>query len=266
MKEFEDWEVTIIIKTFIIHCLVAVQLRNTSGQQGYAPTHNIYNVLSTRNGNTDTNNNETAMTITQTVAAAATGSMLGNTYTHTNFPVHSEVSITINQLLANQAALFQQMAALSFNAPAQRSNMFQAPPIQTLTILGIPPSFAIGGATLGRSALGRRCRECGRGCSGCMQTPFTYHMAGRGNGGFLAGASGGIPPFQQGGAFPQMGRHRMNPPHSNIMKKYATWNACYSCGFDIEDGHTLATCPTQWRKATNVDATSRRLTSPTTNV
>ncbi len=30
---------------------------------------------------------------------------------------------------------------------------------------------------------------------------------------------------------------------STIYKKYDNWNTCYSCRFDIEDGHTLMTCP-----------------------
>ncbi len=58
--------------------LVAVQLWNTSGQQGCVPTHNMYNVLSNYNGNTDTNDNATATKITQTAAAATTGSTLGS--------------------------------------------------------------------------------------------------------------------------------------------------------------------------------------------
>ena len=27
-------------------------------------------------------------------------------------------------------------------------------------------------------------------------------------------------------------------PLSNVMKRHATWNACYSCSFDVADGHT----------------------------
>ncbi len=38
------------------------------------------------------------------------------------------------------------------------------------------------------------------------------------------------------------------------MEKYTNWNACYSCSFDVEDGHTSASCPAQWGKATHVDA------------
>jgi hypothetical protein len=33
------------------------------------------------------------------------------------------------------------------------------------------------------------------------------------------------------------------PPYSNTVKKYANWNACYSCSFDVPDGHTSMTCP-----------------------
>jgi hypothetical protein len=29
----------------------------------------------------------------------------------------------------------------------------------------------------------------------------------------------------------------------NPVKQYNNWNMCYSCGFDVEDGHTLVTCP-----------------------
>jgi len=32
-------------------------------------------------------------------------------------------------------------------------------------------------------------------------------------------------------------------PYLNVVKKFANWNACYSCGFDIPDGHTSMTCP-----------------------
>jgi hypothetical protein len=191
MKEFKDWESTMVktwpmLKMFIHSvyggCLVAVQLQDRCGQQGYVPTHNMYNVLSACNGNTDINDNATARTITKTAVATTKGSTLGNTYVHTNASVHSKLSTTINQLLVNQAALYHQMAALSFHAPVQINNMFQVPSIQTLIIPGIPPPFAIGGATLGRSTCGGKHREGGCGNSGCGRTPFADHMAGHGGG------------------------------------------------------------------------------------
>ncbi len=172
MKEFKDQELTMVktlpmLKTFIYsaygQCLVAAETQDTSGQQGCAPSHNMYNILSNHNGNTDTDDDATAKKITQTAAAAETGSTLGTTYAHMHIPVHSKVSTAINHFLANQAALYQQMAALSFHAPSQRNNMFQIPPIETLTILGIRPPFAIGVVTSGRSVRGSRRCECGYG-------------------------------------------------------------------------------------------------------
>ncbi len=32
-------------------------------------------------------------------------------------------------------------------------------------------------------------------------------------------------------------------------KKYLNWNVWFSCGFDVEDGHTSKTCPAPWRHA-----------------
>ena len=63
----------------------------------------------------------------------------------------------------------------------------------------------------------------------------------RGRGSF-AEASGGIVPF----GTPQGGTPLSVP---NPVKRYNNWNYCYSCGFDVKDGHTLMTCPQTWRKA-----------------
>ncbi len=46
--------------------------------------------------------------------------------------------------------------------------------------------------------------------------------------------------------------------YSNVNKVYGNWNACYSCGFDIEDGHTLMTCLRDWRKLTHIEAFTLR--------
>ncbi len=81
--------------------------QNTSGQQGYAPNHNMYNVSGNGKGNTDTNNNTTVTTITLTGVAATSGSMFENTYANTHVPWHSKVSTTINQLSTNLSALYQ---------------------------------------------------------------------------------------------------------------------------------------------------------------
>jgi hypothetical protein len=36
-----------------------------------------------------------------------------------------------------------------------------------------------------------------------------------------------------------------------VMKRYANWNVCYSCGFDVADGHTSMSCPAHLRKASH---------------
>ncbi len=38
-------------------------------------------------------------------------------------------------------------------------------------------------------------------------------------------------------------------PYSNVVKRYASWNVCYSCGFDVADGHTSMSCPPHLCKA-----------------
>jgi hypothetical protein len=60
----------------------------------------------------------------------------------------------------------------------------------------------------------------------------------------------GPPPATGGGYYapPLQAQQVQAPPYSNLMKKYANWNACYSCGFDVADGHTSQTCPQHLRK------------------
>jgi hypothetical protein len=159
IKEFEDWGVSpnkmwLALKTFIhgVYAwhLVAVELWSTLVQQGYVPAQNMYNILGT-SGN-DTNNKLTVVTVTQTTAAATTGSTLANTYaTPVPAPTDPHIASAINSLAANYQALYQhivpllqQMAAMSFNTqPPTPRRMFTAPhltpfnvpPIQQLTIL-----------------------------------------------------------------------------------------------------------------------------------
>jgi hypothetical protein len=49
----------------------------------------------------------------------------------------------------------------------------------------------------------------------------------------------------------------MNPQYFNVTKKYNNWNMCYSCGFDVKDGHTSLTCPARWHKPTHADGFTR---------
>ncbi len=121
LKEFNTWDAITpktypALKTFIHEAytrrLTALQLRNTTGRQGYVPNNNqnTYNVLNegydTDSGTKGTGATQTAP-ITQT-AAMTMESTLGNTYGAT---IPSEISNAINQLAANQTAIMTQMAA-----------------------------------------------------------------------------------------------------------------------------------------------------------
>ncbi len=73
----------------------------------------MYTILN-KEDNKDTNNNTTV--VTQTTAAATTGSMIRSMYAATTATtIPAKVMATINQLLANQAAIMQQME--SFGGP-----------------------------------------------------------------------------------------------------------------------------------------------------
>ncbi len=75
--------------------------------------------------------------------------------------------------------------------------------------------------------------------TGC--TPFANFMGRGGQGGLPhigGGRGGGVATFTQ-----QNAPRNAAPMYSNIIKWYANWNICFSCGFDVEDGHRSKTCP-----------------------
>jgi hypothetical protein len=281
MKEFEDWEMTpnkmwLALKTFnhgvYAHHLMAVRLWSTSAQQGNAPTQNLYNILA--NGNNNTNDDAMTIMITQTAAAATMGSTLANTYaTPVPAPTNLNLMLAINLLAANQQVLYQRiapllqhMAALSFNTQPLTLRLtflvphmtpFHVPPIQQLTISGLPP-FNTRGFNHGHKGRNTEGRGQGGGFNwhgqGC--TPFADHMAARGRG---SQSGGGTPNmFPQASGFQNVNAQCMNSQyHSNVTKKINNWNVCYSCGFDVKDSHTSMICPAHLRKPTVVKGFTR---------
>jgi hypothetical protein len=181
------------------------------------------------------NTSDTDTTVTQTAAAATTGSTLGNTYQATAIP--PELMAAINTIAVNHQSLYQhiaplsqQKAVLSFHAhpPAQvRQPALHAPPVQYLAIPG-PPAYGGdyggyqqgyqqgrgGGRSTGRCRNGCNNNRCGRG-----RTPFADHMAAQ-----SCGYSIGT------GAFPPAGGVTQGPFQSNLVKQHNNWNVCYSCG------------------------------------
>jgi hypothetical protein len=68
-------------------------------------------------------------------------------------------------------------------------------------------------------------------------------------------ATGGFPGSTQGGFLggyphaPTIPAQVQQQPYSNVVKRYANWIACYSCGFDVANGHTSMPCPPHLHKA-----------------
>ncbi len=94
--------------------LTAIELRNTTGQNGY--TNNIYNAFTNGDEDTENDTDTTIVTVTPPVPQAAAtvtvaASLLG---TATGSANNAELTAAINQLLANQMAIMSQMAAMSF--------------------------------------------------------------------------------------------------------------------------------------------------------
>jgi hypothetical protein len=183
---------------------------------------------------------------------ATTGIMLGTTYANTSTStIPAEVMAAINQLLANQTAIMQQMAVMSFSSPPSIVvPALNVPPIQSVTIpnqnLSNMGGFNQRNKTSSRRHLNNRCNGC-RGSCGCGQTLFATHMAspchrqGQQQCRFpRATTPGNVPPQQQW-------NHRgAGVPYSNIYKHNYDWNVCFYCEFDVEDSHISITCPFQW--------------------
>ena len=137
----------------------------------------------------------------------------------------------------NQHQMMEQMAALSFNQSDAGRGIAcpgRGQPQQQATFS--PNGFGRGGQGRGRGR-GRGWGTGGRG------PPIMLFTAGRGAPGYMG------PPTVGGGYFTSP-PHAQNiqPPYSNLTKKFANWNACYSCGFDIPEWHNSQTCPPTSRK------------------
>jgi hypothetical protein len=168
------------------------------------------------------------------VAAATTGSTLGNTYQTAPSTVPQELMMAINTIAANQQLLYQHIALLTqymaaMLLQAQQPTQvcqptFQALPIQHLAIPSPPPFAGNGGGYIQGYNQGRGGRSnsrhqnnsgnnpCGRGC-----TAFADHIAAQG-----MGFGGGQ------GAYQQLGG--INPAPPNPVKQYDNWNVCCLCG------------------------------------
>ena len=79
----------------------------------------------------------------------------------------------------------------------------------------------------------------GRGRYGCRS-----NRGGRGRTAFADYVPSGC-----GGSYSATGGNNTHRPfQSNLVKVHNNWNVCYSCGFDVKDGHDSMTCHMDWRK------------------
>ena len=268
MKEFEDWEreaskTWTDLKRFVQSAyqrkLTVLNLRMTSGTGGYV-SQNMFNVL--RDDDDDVEDADSVSTGNSLIQAAANATVNSGVTGPT--AVSNDVLTAINTLAANQATIVQQMAAFSLSAsrpanqiaaPAthvpyvpQQGTTMQVPPVPAIHVPLIQP-YLQGGGYQGGYAQGRNNRYSGYGGRSAG-----YRRGGRGRGNRTrydpTGRNGAIVPYMPstggGMGIPQVGgmptAQRINPPHSNVTKRFNNWNACYSCGFDVADWHNSSTC------------------------
>ena len=199
-------------------------------------------------------------TVITQMAALTTQSQLTAT---TTAETSASVAAAINQLHANQQAMQQQFAAFT----TQRNMTYHPaptmqPPITQFSIPNIASfnTTGRGGGRRGGHGRGGRANFVTTAGGRTARTPFANFVGRCGQGGLPhigggGGRGGGVLPFAQ-----QAMPRNAAPMYSNIIKKYANWNVCFSCGFDVKDGHTWKTCPAPWRRANHQEGFDRNNT------
>jgi hypothetical protein len=258
--------------------LNAMELQNMMSTLGYAPSaQNMYHLLDMG----DDNNNATDITVTTQVAALATGTMTASllgqgTAASSVHPgllaaINQSIAPAFNQVVQNQSVLQSQIALtlLARPPPVQAPPAFMVPPIQQVAFLMQQPFQPPVQQQQYQQAAGYSCGQqgmfqgghgiqggcsCGRGGSrGARQHRPSFgtmicSQAGmgppQGQQGMFAPPNpfGGIGPFVS--LVPAQGTTNAPSP----VKRFATWNTCFSCGVDVAEGHTSATCPFEWGK------------------
>ena len=239
----------------------------TAGHQGYAPAlpymHN--NAFGAFIPTEDTDGDDSVDTFATQIAAVTQQSQLTATTAANSSQRHEQGIQALAQqqqlLHANQHQILEQLAALLFNASDAGQGIRRGrhgggrgtPPPTYIQAPMMPTTYQHGNGSRGR---GR-----GRGRSGRTQQqyspggfpptrgmggvfPPTYAMPPPTGGGvnmYRYAPQGGIPGYAPHGSMQPQER----PQYSNLVKRYANWNACYTCGFDVPDGHTSMTCQNQ---------------------
>jgi hypothetical protein len=139
--------------------------------------------------------------------------------------------------------MMNQMAMMTMNnngaqaGPAQQT--FARPPTQIYQPAALPQYQQ--GYNNTPPQFGGRCGTAG-GCRGGSQGGRGRRGRGRGT------PQGNIPPMPYVGgtqlvSYVPGGQQQQAMMYSNKTKYFSNQNVCFSCGFDVKDWHTSATCP-----------------------
>ena len=240
-RDFEEWDsktaadkVRINLKPYIQE---AYQCRlnatgNTSGHHGY-----MQNAFAVLEESDDDEDGDVATVITQ-MAALTTQIQLTAASTAVT---SSSVASAIQQLNTRQQTMMQQMMTYANANTTRNPPTAHNPP---LTHFNIP---TIGTFQPGGNAQGGRRPGHGRGGRAPVIvpggrrapcTPFANYLTRQGG----MGASI-VPAVVPGVPGVDASARNTAPMYSNIVKRYSNMNVCFSCGFDVENGHTSRTCP-----------------------
>ena len=249
-RDLEDWErkpiadqTWINLRPFIQE---AYQRRLTSGTitsaQGGFAQNNRFAGLATDVDSDD----DTAETIAGTINShmanltAQTAATINEHATQTNASLQ-QLAANTTQLHQQQQAMMNQMAMWTMNngmqagGPAQQT--FARPPTQIYQPAALP-QYQQGYNNTPQQFGGRGGTAGGRG--GGSRGGRARRGRGRGT------PQGHIPPMPYVGGtqlvpYVPGGQQQSNQP--NTTKYFSNQSVCFSCGFDVEDWHTSATCP-----------------------
>ena len=148
--------------------------------------------------------------------------------------------------------MMQQMMAYANANTTRNPPAVQNPSLMHFTIPTIG-SFQPGGNARGGRGPGRgrgvRAPEIVPGGRRTPRTLFADYTARQG------GMDEGIVPVLVPGGI--TAARNVDPMYSNIVKRYSNMNVCFSCGFDVEDGHMSRTCPQAWRRTNHQEGFNR---------
>lgn len=266
-KVFEEWK-DVTTKTYVgmkehfhkayMKRLESIQTSMTSGRGGYTNANPFSALNITAGSDTESDGGETVDTIVA-AAMASTEAKMDSIITAQQQLFQQFANMTMNQVPptmppttvppAYMAPTFippqtqsripvqaqynapppiQYVAPrqAQYNAPAAYPpQQWQAPPVNQVNV---PTQY--GGYNYGGNRRGR-----GRGRGGSRN--------GRGRGRAPYFDTGATVSVLTAGTTVRYNPQGMPMTHTNPVKRYNNWDMCYTCGFDVDNGHTSVTCP-----------------------